>query len=100
MVRHPHVFVVLETLSRESLNNSLSHDEVEMASQEQIPASLPDTQNADAILTQEVSSQQPTLAVWGRLCPLRSSMKSLGKNLHVFRAGRDNALKAVPSEMI
>lgn len=70
---------------------------MEMASQEQIPASLPDTQNADAILTQEVSSQQPTLAIWGRLCPLRSSVQSLGKNLsRAFRVGRDNALEAYP----
>lgn len=67
-----------------------------MASQEQIPASLPDTQNADAILTQEVSSQQPTLAIWGRLCLLRSSVQSLGKNLCTIRVGRDNALEVYP----
>jgi len=53
-----------------------------MASQQQVvPASLPDTQNTDGVLTQsqEVSSQQPTLTVWGRLCPLRVTVKSLGK---------------------
>ncbi|KAG5334487.1 CHK2 kinase, partial [Acromyrmex charruanus] len=50
-----------------------------MTSQEQIPCSLPDTQNADAILTQsqEVSSQQQTMAVWGRLCPRRPYLRSL-----------------------
>ncbi|KYM80283.1 Serine/threonine-protein kinase Chk2 [Atta colombica] len=49
-----------------------------MTSQEQIPCSLPDTQNADVILTQsqEVSSQQ-TMAVWGRLCPRRPYLRSL-----------------------
>ncbi|KYM99653.1 PREDICTED: serine/threonine-protein kinase Chk2-like [Cyphomyrmex costatus] len=50
-----------------------------MTSQE-LPASLPDTQNADAILTQsqEVSrSQQPTMTVWGRLCPRRPFLRSL-----------------------
>lgn len=50
-----------------------------MASQEQIPASLPDTQNADGILTQsqETSSQQPTLIPWGRLCPVRAFLRTL-----------------------
>ncbi|XP_012056712.1 PREDICTED: serine/threonine-protein kinase Chk2 [Atta cephalotes] len=49
-----------------------------MTSQEQIPCSLPDTQNADVVLTQsqEVSSQQ-TMAVWGRLCPRRPYLRSL-----------------------
>ncbi|XP_018342568.1 PREDICTED: serine/threonine-protein kinase Chk2-like isoform X2 [Trachymyrmex septentrionalis] len=50
-----------------------------MTSQEQIPCSLPDTQNADVVLTQsqEVSSQQQTMAVWGRLCPRRPHLRSL-----------------------
>ncbi|XP_077274739.1 ovarian-specific serine/threonine-protein kinase Lok [Temnothorax americanus] len=50
-----------------------------MASQEPIPASLPDTQNADALTqSQGVSSQQPTQpVVWGRLCALYAALPSL-----------------------
>lgn len=52
-----------------------------MASQEQITCSLPDTQNADALTqSQEALSQEPTLVVWGRLCPKHASLRSLGRN--------------------
>jgi hypothetical protein len=56
-----------------------------MTSQEQIPASLPDTQNADVLtLTQsQETSSEPILTVWGRLCPIRTSLKGLGRNLHI-----------------
>lgn len=63
-----------------------------MASQEQIPCSLPDTQNADVLTqSQGVLSQESTLIVWGRLCPnlnlsRHASLKSIGKDyisLHV-----------------
>lgn len=62
-----------------------------MASQEQIPCSLPDTQNADAVIqSQEVLSQDPTLVVWGRLCPKRIPLKSLGKDFISLQADRTN----------
>ncbi|KYQ57328.1 Serine/threonine-protein kinase Chk2 [Trachymyrmex zeteki] len=61
-----------------------------MTSQEQIPCSLPDTQNADAVLTQsqEVSSQQQTMAVWGRLCPRRPYLRSLEMKDTSYTLGR------------
>lgn len=46
--------------------------------------SLPDTQNADSVSltqSQEVSSQQPTLTLWGRLCAIRSCFPNLGMYL-------------------
>ncbi|XP_011876015.1 PREDICTED: ovarian-specific serine/threonine-protein kinase Lok isoform X2 [Vollenhovia emeryi] len=50
-----------------------------MASQNQIPASLPDTQNTDGLPSQSVdtASQQPKLVAWGRLCSTRTSIPSL-----------------------
>ncbi|KYN17642.1 Serine/threonine-protein kinase Chk2 [Trachymyrmex cornetzi] len=61
-----------------------------MTSQEQIPCSLPDTQNADAILTQsqETSSQQQTMTIWGRLCPRRPYLRSLEMRATGYTLGR------------
>lgn len=58
-----------------------------MASQDQITCSLPDTQNADALTqSQEVLTQEPTLVIWGRLCPKLVAFRSLGRDcisLHI-----------------
>ncbi|KMQ97735.1 serine threonine-protein kinase chk2 [Lasius niger] len=63
-----------------------------MASQEQIPCSLPDTQNADAVIqSQEVLSQDPTLVVWGRLCPKRIPLKSLEMVKESYTMGRSTS---------
>lgn len=60
---------------------AFSRDADRMASQEQIPCSLPDTQNTDALTqSQEVLSQEPTLVVWGRLCPKQITFRSLGRD--------------------
>lgn len=61
--------------------------ETEMTSEEQTctPCSLPDTQNAEGMLTQsqEVASQQQTLMIWGKLYSLRVPLKDLGRrSLH------------------
>lgn len=62
-----------------------------MASQEQVTCSLPDTQNADALTqSQEVLSQEPTLVVWGRLCPKLINLRSLGKDRISLHANRNN----------
>lgn len=62
-----------------------------MASQEHVTCSLPDTQNADALTqSQEVLSQEPTLVVWGRLCPKQINLRSVGKNCTSLHANRNN----------
>ncbi|XP_072765279.1 myosin light chain kinase A isoform X2 [Anoplolepis gracilipes] len=60
-----------------------------MTSQEQIPCSLPDTQNADSLTqSQDLLSQEPTLVVWGRLCPRKISLKSLEMIRDSYTVGR------------
>ncbi|XP_014479286.1 PREDICTED: ovarian-specific serine/threonine-protein kinase Lok-like [Dinoponera quadriceps] len=62
-----------------------------MTSQEYIPSSQPDTQNVDdAALTQsqDALSQQPTLAIWGRLCSLRAHFKDINMSGDVYTLGR------------
>lgn len=62
-----------------------------MASQEQIPASLPDTQNADLLTqSQGLSSQQPTLITWGKLCSVRTSLQHLDLIENSYTLGRSN----------
>ncbi|KAL6260206.1 hypothetical protein P5V15_007741 [Pogonomyrmex californicus] len=70
---------------------------MELASQDQIvPASLPDTQNADALTqSQEALSQQPTLNIWGRLCPV---MQSKVSNLRTVELTRDSGYTLGRSE--
>ncbi|XP_039312049.1 serine/threonine-protein kinase Chk2 [Solenopsis invicta] len=59
------------------------------SSQEQFSASLPDTQNVDTLTqSQGVSSQQPTLSVWGRLCPLQAFLQSLDMKDTSYTLGR------------
>ncbi|XP_019885390.1 serine/threonine-protein kinase Chk2 [Camponotus floridanus] len=60
-----------------------------MASQEQITCSLPDTQNADALTqSQEVLTQEPTLVIWGRLCPKLVAFRSLELVRESYTLGR------------
>ncbi|XP_050456072.1 serine/threonine-protein kinase Chk2-like isoform X3 [Cataglyphis hispanica] len=68
-----------------------------MASQEQIPCSLPDTQNADVLTqSQGVLSQESTLVVWGRLCPnlhlsRHASLKSIEMIKESYTLGRSES---------
>ncbi|XP_012530738.1 serine/threonine-protein kinase Chk2 [Monomorium pharaonis] len=62
---------------------------MDMESQEQIPASLPDTQNVDTLTqSQEVSSQQTTLTIWGRLCATRPLLPNLDLKDTSYTVGR------------
>lgn len=53
---------------------------------EEIVLTLPDTQNADLVcLTQSQElSQEKTMVVWGRLCPIKLPFKPVGKYLYIF----------------
>lgn len=58
---------------------------------EQIVLTLPDTQDADSVcLTQsQALSQEKTLMVWGRLCPIKLPFKTMGMILCIsFYIGR------------
>lgn len=68
-----------------------------MTSQEPyIPLSLPDTQNAEVITqSQEVLSQEQTLVVWGRLCPIRTPLTSLEMAKESYTIGRSTTCDVV-----
>ncbi|XP_076283296.1 ovarian-specific serine/threonine-protein kinase Lok [Lasioglossum baleicum] len=62
---------------------------------EQIVLTLPDTQDADSVcLTQSQSqqlSQEKTTTVWGRLCPIKLSFKTMELTKDVYTLGRSES---------
>ncbi|XP_011347433.1 serine/threonine-protein kinase Chk2 isoform X2 [Ooceraea biroi] len=69
-----------------------------MTSQEQIPASLPNTQNADGLTqtqTSQETSSQPTQAVWGRLWSIRPCIRSLEMINDSYTVGRSESCDCI-----
>lgn len=62
-----------------------------MLSQELTPLSLPNTQNADAVIltqSQDCPASQSNVAIWGRLCPNKLPFKPLEMTKDIYTLGR------------